>query len=106
MLSKDYKNGVLKINDDVLTKLKPKHSPAAEPKQDLLLFGPLNELSRCYFHEIDEIMITKAASLTNGAGGPSHLAADQFHQLLPSKKFKTEAKERGEQMVVLARTLV
>ena len=44
-------------------------------------------------------MITKAASLTNGAGGPSH-------QLLPSKKFKIEAKERGEQMAVLARTLV
>ena len=51
-------------------------------------------------------MVTKAASLTNGAGGPSHLGADQFHQLLPSKKFKIEAKERGEQMTVLAKTLV
>ena len=42
MLSKDYKNGVLKINDDVFTKLKPKHSPAADLYYYLLSFGPLS----------------------------------------------------------------
>ena len=47
----------------------------------------------------------KAASLTKGAGGPSHLEADQFRHMLLSKKFKTEAKELREQIVVLARTL-
>ena len=38
-------------------------------------------------------MIVKAASLTEGAGGASHLEADQFCHMLLSKKFKTEAKE-------------
>ena len=48
MLSKDSENGVLKIDDEILTELKSKHPPAAEVKQDSLLFGPINELSHCY----------------------------------------------------------
>ena len=44
VLSKDCKNGVLKIGDDILTELKSKHPPAAEVKQDSLLFGSVNEL--------------------------------------------------------------
>ena len=87
MSTKDYENGVLKIDDNILTELKSKHSPLAEVKQDSLLFGPINELSYCYFYEIDEIMIAKAAPLTKGRGEPSHLHADQFRMLL-SKKFK------------------
>ena len=105
MLSKDYENGVLKIDDDILTEIKSKHPPAAEVKQDSLLFGPINELSHCYFYEIDKIMTAKATSLTKGAGGPSHLDADQFRHMLLSKKFKTEAKELRQQIAVLARTL-
>ena len=49
-------------------------------------------------------MIAKAASFTKGAGGPSHLDADQFRHMLLSKKFKTEAKELREEIAVLART--
>ena len=101
MLSKDYENGIRKIDDDILTELKSKHPPAAEVKQDSLLFGPIN----CYFDEIDEIMIAKTASLTKVAGGPSHLDADQFRHMLLSKKFKTESKELREQIAVLARTI-
>ena len=54
-----------------LTQLNSKHSPAAEVKQDSLLLGPINELFRCCFYEIDEVRIAKAASLTQGAGEPS-----------------------------------
>ena len=43
MLFKDYENGVLKIDDNILTELKSKHLLAAEVKQDSLLFGPINE---------------------------------------------------------------
>ena len=105
MLSKECENGVLKIDDDILTELKSKHPPAAEFKQDSLLFGSINKLSHCYFHEINEIMIAKAASLTKGAGGSSHLDSDQFCHMLKGKTFKTEAKELREQTAVLARTL-
>ena len=48
MLSKDYENGVLKIDDDILPELKSEHPLAAEVKQDSLLFGLINELSHCY----------------------------------------------------------
>ena len=50
-------------------------------------------------------MTTKAASLTNDAGRSFHLDADQFRQMLLSRKFKAEAKELREQIAVLARTL-
>ena len=93
MLSKDYENGVLKIDDNILKELKTKHPPPAKIKEDSLLFGPINEMSQHYFDEIDEIMVAKAANLTKGAGGPSHLDSDQFRHLLLSKKFKKEAKK-------------
>ena len=88
-----------------MTELKSKHPPAAEVKQDSLLFGPINELSHCYFHEIDKIMIAKTASLTKGARESSHLDADQFCHMLLSKEFKTEAKQLREQTAVLPITL-
>ena len=54
MLFKDCEDGVLKIDDNMLAEWKSKHPPAAEVKQDSLLFGPINGLSHCYFHEIDK----------------------------------------------------
>ena len=54
MLSKDCEDGVLKIDDNILTELKSKHLPAAEVKEDSLLFGSINGLSHCYFYEIDK----------------------------------------------------
>ena len=88
-----------------MTELKFKHSPAAEVKQNSLLFGPINGLFHSHFHEIDKIMIAKVASLSKGTGWSSHLDTDQFRHILLSKKFKTEAKEQREQIAVLARTL-
>ena len=65
----------------------------------------MNELSHCYFHEVDKIITAKAASFNKGAGGSFHLDADQFRHMLLSKKFKTETKRLRKQMSVLARTL-
>ena len=106
MLSKDYENDVIEIDDSILTELKSKHPPVAKVKQDSLLLGPINKLSHCYSDEIDEIMIAKSASLTKGAGRLSQLDADQFCHMLLRKKFKTEAEELRDQIAVLARTLV
>ena len=39
ILSKDYKNGALKIDDDILSELKSKYPTAAEVKQDSLIFS-------------------------------------------------------------------
>ena len=52
----------------------------------------MNKIWNCYFNEIDERMIGKAASITKGSGGPSHVDACQFRYVLWSKKFKTKVK--------------
>ena len=105
MLTKDYENGVLQLDENVLKNLKSKHPAPAEIKQDSLLFGPINQLPKSYFDEIDEIMIGKAASYTKGSGGPSHVDAEQFRHILLSKKIKKEGKELREQIAVLAKHL-
>ena len=53
MLSKDYENGVLQLDEKVLKDLKLKHSAPAEVKKDSLLHGPMNKIPNCYFEEID-----------------------------------------------------
>ena len=78
MLSKDYENDVIEIDDSILTESKSKHPPVAKIKQDSLLLGPLNKLSHCYSYEIDEIMIAKSASPTKGAGGHLNLMLISF----------------------------
>ena len=83
MLSKDYKNGVLKIDDDIFTELKSEHPTAAEVKQESLLFRPINELSHCYFDEIDEIMIAKAVSLEQKL---QFIQCDSFSKILQLKQ--------------------
>ena len=102
MLSKDYANGVLQLDEKVLKNLKLKHPVPAEVKKDSLLHGLMNKIPNCYFDKIDEMMIGKAASPTNGSGSPSHVDADQFRHMLLSKKFKTKGKNLGEQVVLLS----
>ena len=68
-----------------------------------MLFGPINHVPDCYFNEIDELTILKAAQLTRGAGGPSHLDADQYRIMLTSNKMNNEAKLLREQIALLAK---
>ena len=42
MLSKDYNNGVLKLDEKVLEELKSKHPVPADVKEDSLLHGSIN----------------------------------------------------------------
>ena len=63
MLSKDYENGDLQLDEKVLKDLKLKHPALAEVKKDSLLHGPMNKMPNCYFDEIDEMMIGKLSLL-------------------------------------------
>ena len=105
MMRKDCENGVLQIDEKVLKDLKLKHLAPAEVKKDSLLHGPMIKIPSCYFDEIDEMMIGKAASLIKGFGGPSRVDADHFRHMLLSKKFKTEGKNLREQIALLSRNL-
>ena len=42
MLSKDYNNGVLKLDEKVLEELKSKHPVPADVTEDSLLHGSIN----------------------------------------------------------------
>ena len=50
-------------------------------------------------------MIATATRLTKGSGGPSQRDAEQFRQIVLSRKFKKESKDLLEQMVLLSKNL-
>ena len=105
ILTSDPCVGVHKINDDVINALKQKHPEPSPIIENTLLNGLVNEVLPCYFDNIDEEMVSKASSLTKGAGGPSQLDAMQYHHLLSSRKYKVENKELRTQIAILDRKL-
>ena len=105
MLSKDYDNGILKVDDNIMNELKLKYPEPAEIKEECLLYGPINKTPNSYFDEIDEQMIAKATRLTKGSGGPSQLDAELYRHIILSTKFKKESKELREKVAILAKRL-
>ena len=71
----------------------------------LLLNGPVENIPISYFDLIDENMIQKAARQTKGAGGPSHLDSEQYHNMLLRSKYKKEGKELREEISKLAKNI-
>ena len=96
---------VHKINDDVINALKQKHPKPPPTLESTLLNGPVNEVLPFYFDNVYEEMVSKASSLTKGAGSPSQLDTMQYHHLLSSCKYKVENKELRTQIAILARKL-
>ena len=78
MLTSNSDNGVHSIDDIILDELKIIHPIPAPNQSETLLLSPINYLATTYFDDIDETMIYKASGMTKGAGGPSHLDADQY----------------------------
>ena len=62
---------VHKISDNVINALKQKYPKPSPILDNTLLSSPVNEVLPCYFDNIDLEMVSKASSLTKGAGGPS-----------------------------------
>ena len=91
-LSEENGGGVHKVTDEIMDELQKKHPKPAPISEGSLLFGPVNHVPANYFDEIDEQAIFKAAQLTKGAGGPSHLDAEQYRTILTSNKMKVESK--------------
>ena len=104
-LTSDPCVGARKINGDVINALKQKDPKPSTILENTLLNGPVNEVLASYFDNIDEEMVSKASSLTKGAGDPSQLDAMPYHQLLSSRKCKVENKKLRTQITILARKL-
>ena len=105
LLSTESGGGVLQLSDPVITSLVDKHPSPAPIQEDALLHGPVNRVPSNYFDTIDEQTIAKAAQLTKGAAGPSHVDAKQYRHILLSNKFKAENKQLREQIANLAKKL-
>ena len=104
-LSTENSAGVLKLTNDVIEELQKKHPEPAPIEDGALLHGPVHQTPSNYFDEIDEQTILKASKLTKGAGGPSHMDAEQYRHILISSKYKKEGKDMREQIAALARKL-
>ena len=95
-----------KISDNVINALKQKYPKSSPILDNTLLSSPVNEVLPGYFDNIDVEKVSKASSLTKGAGGPSQPDAMQYHHLLSSCKYKVENKELRMQIAILAKNLV
>ena len=105
LLSTEGSGGVLPLSESVISSLTEKHPPAAAIQDGALLHGPVNKVAANYFDSIDEATIAKAAQLTKGAAGPSHVDAKEYRHILLSNKYKTENRQLREQIAKLARKL-
>ena len=105
LLSTEGGGGVLPLSESVINSLVEKHPSPAPIQEDALLHGPVNKVPSNYFDSIDEETIAKAAQLTKGAAGPSHVDAKHYRHILLSNKYKTENKQLREQIAKLARKL-
>ena len=105
LLSTESNGGVLPLSESVIKGLINKHPPPGPIQEGALLSGPINKIPANYFDSIDEQTIAKAAQLTKGAGGPSHVDAKQYRHILLSNKYKTENKQLREQIAILAKKL-
>ena len=59
----------------------------------------------CFFYNITESSILKAAKQTRGSAGPSQFDSDQFRRILCSKHFKAEGKDLREEIAWFARKI-
>ena len=101
-LENNVDSSVLHSTDEVAGKLKLLHPDPSKVLPQTLLVGPLPQPTPAMFHSIDEQQILKAASRTNGSGGPSMMDSKQWKRILCSKQYKNEGKELREQLAKFA----
>ena len=92
----------LKINDEILDKLKEKHPPAQPSSENDLLEGPHNKVEAVIFDEIDAQCIYRSALTTKGSGGPTAVDAETWKRFLCSKSFGNNSSELCESIARLA----
>ena len=88
LISEEGSIGVLELTEDTKRTLNEKHPPPSETEDGALLYGPNpTPPAPSFFECIDEQQVLKAAQRTKGAGGPSHMDAEQYRHILNSSKY-------------------
>ena len=104
-LEDNAENAVLKPTPEVVEKLQSLHPESSDILPETLYQGPLNQISSAHFDSITEETVRKAASQTQGSGGPSLFDSKQWRRILCSNSFKTEAKELRERIAAFAKKI-
>ena len=87
LLSNTASTGVLPINDDTIRQLHEKH-PEGEPLHDeMLLNGPVKYVHPVVFDEFNSDLVQKVALRTKGAAGPSNFDANNWRDILVSRRY-------------------
>ena len=88
--------GCIIVTDDIMNELLKKHPKPVPIQEGCLLFGPVAHVPENYFDEIDKLAVFKAAQVTRGAGGPSHMDADHNRNIIASSRIKNEEDSRAD----------
>ena len=84
LLERDASNGVLPLNQSTLNDLRQKHPEGQQINEEMILQGPVENVSSVIFDEITSDSILKATIKTKGSAGPSMYDADDWRNILGS----------------------
>jgi len=104
LLDSDSCKGVLPMTKTNLDLLIDKHPRGAPALKGTLLYGPLYDIPKSFYDNIDEIMIEKAIARTHGAAGPSNMDGHFFRQIC-SRRYREEGSVMKQNIAALARKL-
>ena len=74
--------GVLELTNDVIDQLKEKHPNPQSVKMGSLLFGPIDDIPKSVYSEINGEMVRQAALRAKGSGRPCGVDANDFRRIL------------------------
>ena len=87
LLSSSNSSGILPISEETIKQLHEKH-PIGEPlHQEMLLHGPVKFTHPVIFDEIDIALVQKVALRTKGAAGPSNFDANDWRNMIASRRY-------------------
>ena len=104
LLNKNSCKGVLPMNEENLNLLYEKHPKGAPVYKGSLLHGPIVDIPKTFYDNIDEIMIEKVIARTHGAAGPSNVDGHFFRQIC-SRRYREEGSIMKQNIATFARKL-
>ena len=105
LLERDASNGVLPLNQSTLNDLRQKHPDGQQINEEMILQGPVENVSSVIFDEITSDSILKAAIKTKGSAGPSMYDADDWRNILGSTLYGSDAEDLRRSLADLGKDL-
>ena len=97
--------GVLPITDYTLSMLREKHPEGIGMPDEMVLFGPRENVEPVIYETIDAEMIAKLAFSMKGTSGPSKFDANDWKRILATKIYASEGHDLPDAIARMARLL-